>query len=331
MNDPRESLLQRRRQEREQLSGLLDRAGSRPSNLADHELLAIGRLYRGVAADLAVLRRRFPGDPEITAHEKLVMRAQSIVYSRPKREFGTIEFFLRRYWQRVVQLRWFLIASVVLMVGSAVIAFLWARADPGTAARFFPIGGMRTSFEDQGLSVGEQTTMASEIFVNNIRVSFLAFALGVTFGIGTVIVLVFNGAMLGTLTGLAVGAGNGTTLFTLVVAHGVLELSVIAIAAAAGMAMGWSMLVPGNLPRSQSLARSGRHAVEVVLGTVPWFIIAGLIEGFVTPAGFGPTVAGIVGVIAGGIYWFLVWYRGRMRAGEQLLFDQHAAPSFARA
>ncbi len=331
MDDPRNVLLGRRSAERARLTELLDRAGSRPSRLSAEELLELGRLYRRTTADLAVLRRRFPGDPEIAGHERLVMRAQSIVYAHPRRSTGLLAFVSRRYWQRVVQLRWYLVASVALMVGSAVIAFVWARSDPSAAARFFPIGGMRTSWEDQGLSVGEQTTVASEIFVNNIRVSFLAFALGITFGIGTVIVLVFNGAMLGTITGLAVGAGNGTTLFTLVVAHGVLELSVIAVAAAAGMLLGWSMLVPGDLPRTRSLARAGRHAVEVIIGTVPWFVIAGLIEGFLTPAGIGPTVAGIVGVAAGSLYWFLVWWRGRGAAAAELDAEAEDAPAFAVA
>jgi uncharacterized membrane protein SpoIIM required for sporulation len=331
VDDPRNVLLARRAEERRRLAELIGRAGTRPGRLASHELLEIGRIYRHVAADLAVLRRRFPGDPEILGHERLVTQAQSIVYAQPRRAFGPLAFFVRRYWQRVVQLRWHLATAAGLMVLSAVIAYLWARADPAAASRFFPIGGMRTSWEDQGMSVGEQTTVSAEIFVNNIRVSFLAFALGITFGIGTVIVLVFNGAMLGTLTGLAVGAGNGTTLFTLVVAHGVLELSVIAVAAAAGMAMGWSMLVPGNVSRSRSLARSGRHAVEVVVGTVPWFILAGLIEGFITPNGFGPAVAGVVGVAAGGLYWGLVAWRGRLRAGDVAAFDIGEHPAFASA
>jgi uncharacterized membrane protein SpoIIM required for sporulation len=331
VNDPRNILLSRRAADRTRLDELLQRAGTRRAQLTSGELLEIGSLYRRIAADLAVLRRRFPGDPEIAAHERLVVRAQSIVYSQPKRAFGLVEFFTRRYWQRVRQLKWYLVASVALMLGSALIAFLWARSDPGGASRFFPIGGMRTSYEDQGMSVGQQTAVSAEIFVNNIRVSFLAFALGITFGIGTVIVLVFNGAMLGTLSGLAVGAGNGTTLFTLVVAHGVLELSVIAIAAAAGMAVGASMLVPGPLPRTRSLAQAGRRSVEVILGTVPWFIIAGLIEGYITPSGVGPTVAGIVGVIGGAAYWGLVWWRGRRRNDAALDNEDGAAPSFASA
>lgn len=331
MDDPRDVLLARRADDRRELTALLDRAGSRPGRLSPDDLLAMGRMYRHVAADLAVLRRRFPGDPEIGAHERLVTRAQSVVYARPRRSFGAVQFVTRRYWQRVVQLRWYLAAAVGLMVVSALIAYLWARADPGSASRFFPIGGMRTSWEDQGMSVGEQTTVSAEIFVNNIRVSFLAFALGISFGVGTVIVLVFNGAMLGSIAGLAVGAGNGTTLFTLVVAHGVLELSIIAVAAAAGMAMGSSMLVPGNVPRSRSLARAGRHAVEVILGTIPWFIVAGLIEGFITPNGFGPTVAGIVGVVAGALYWGLVWWRGRRGDLDALDLEDGAAPAFATA
>jgi uncharacterized membrane protein SpoIIM required for sporulation len=330
VDDPRSTLLARREQDRQRLTELLSRGGTRPGRLGPDGLLEVGTLYRRVAADLAVLRRRFPGDPEIASHERLVMRAQSIVYAKPKAGFGFWEFVTDRYWQQVWRLRRHLAISGGLMIVSTLIAFVWARTDPATAARFFPLeGGMRTSYEDLGLSVGEQAAFSAEIFTNNIRVSFLAFGLGVTAGVGTIIVVIYNSLMLGTLAGLAVNVGNGPVLFALIVAHGVLELSVIVVAAAAGTRLGWAMLSPGNRTRSHAIAAAGRHAVEVVLGTIPWFVIAGLIEGFVTPAGLGPTVAGMIGVAVGALYWGLVVWRGRLRptAGDLEALDAELAPA----
>jgi uncharacterized membrane protein SpoIIM required for sporulation len=317
VDDPRATLLARREHDRARLTELLQQGGLRPKRLGPDRLLEVGTLYRRVAADLAVLRRRFPGDPEIANHERLVMRAQSVVYAKPKAGFGFWHFVTDRYWQQVWRLRWHLALSIGLMVVSTVIAFVWARTDPATAARFFPIeGGMRSSYEDMGMSVGEQTAFSAEIFTNNIRVSFLAFALGITAGIGTIIVVLYNSLMLGTVMGLAVNIGNGTVLFALIIAHGVLELSVIAVAAAAGTRLGWAMLAPGNRSWGHAVATASRHAVEVVLGTIPWFVIAGLIEGFVTPAGLGPTVAGVIGVSVGLLYWLLVWWRGKPNAAS---------------
>jgi uncharacterized membrane protein SpoIIM required for sporulation len=304
-------LLARRSSDRERLAELIRQAGSRPRRLGAERLMELGSLYRKVAADLAVLRRRFPGDPEIASHERLVVSAQSIVYARPRPGFGFLHFMTTRYWQRVASLRWHLLISGALMLVSGLVTFLWALNDPSTAARFFPISGMRTSYEDFGMSAGEQAAVSAEILTNNIRVSFLAFGLGITFGIGTLLVVLYNGMMLGSLCGLAVEAGNGETFFALVFPHGVLELSIIVVAAASGTRIGWAMLAPGNRTRTVALSSAGRHAVEVVLGTIPWFVLAGLIEGFLTPAGLGLGGATVVGILGGVAYWGLLAWRGR--------------------
>ena len=89
-------------------------------------------------------------------------------------------------------------------------------------------------------------TLAAEIFTNNIQVAFLAFAGGILFGLGTLYVLIQNGIMLGAVAGLAIGAGNGRPFFELVLAHGVLELSCIAVAGAAGLRLASAIVDPGT-------------------------------------------------------------------------------------
>jgi uncharacterized membrane protein SpoIIM required for sporulation len=149
---------------------------------------------------------------------------------------------------------------------------------------------------------------------NNIRVTVMAFAGGITFGVGTIAVLIFNGVLLGAVGGLSFHASRGHDFVTLVVAHGVLELSCIVVAGAAGLRMAAALVAPGRTPRAAALGRGAREAVEVVLGTAPWLVLAGLIEGFITPAGFGLAVNATVGVIVGGGYWLLVWRRGARAA-----------------
>ena len=130
--------------------------------------------------------------------------------------------------------------------------------------------------------------MASQIFTNNIQVTFLAFAGGMLLGLGTLYVLFQNGMMLGAVGGLAIGAGNGRPFFELVTAHGVLELSCIVVAGAAGLRLGWAIIDPGNRTRGEALRDEARAAVEIVLGTAAWLVVAGLVEGFLTPVGHRP-------------------------------------------
>jgi uncharacterized membrane protein SpoIIM required for sporulation len=191
----------------------------------------------------------------------------------------------------------------------------WAWRDPGPASGMVPqqfqsVTEPRTPGQSLGKSVDEESAFAAEIFTNNIGVTFYAFAGGLLLGVGSLYVLLQNGVMLGVVAGLAIGSGNGRVFFELVTAHGVLELSCIVVSGAAGLRLGWAIIDPGNRPRGEALRQEARAAIEMVLGTAPWLVVAGLVEGFLTPAGTGlPTVLA-VGVSLGAVYWGLVLWRG---------------------
>src|SRR5262249_54978436 len=153
----------------------------------------------------------------------------------------------------------------------------------------------RTPGQDLGVSVDEQSDLAAAIFTNNIQVTFLAFAGGMLLGLGTLYVLINNGIQLGAVAGLAIGAGNGRPFFELVVTHGVLELSCISVAGLAGFRLAAAIIDPGTQTRSDALRHEARAAVEIIIGTAPWLVLAGLVEGFLTPAGAGLTVVLFVG------------------------------------
>jgi uncharacterized membrane protein SpoIIM required for sporulation len=122
--------------------------------------------------------------------------------------------------------------------------------------------------------------------------------------------LIQNGIMLGAVAGLAIGAGNGRPFFELVVAHGVLELSCIVVAGAAGLRLASAIVDPGTRPRMDALRTEARAAVEIVLGTAVWLVVAGLVEGFLTPAGKGLAVVLVVGLGLGVLFWGLILWRG---------------------
>ena len=123
--------------------------------------------------------------------------------------------------------------------------------------------------------------------------------------------LLYNGLVIGALVGILLDAGQGSVLFELIVPHGVLELTCIVVAAAAGLRMGWALVDPGPLTRRAALGAEARRSIEIVIGTAPWFVVAGLIEGFVTGSGLGLGGAIAVGVAAAAPWWALLLWRGR--------------------
>lgn len=153
------------------------------------------------------------------------------------------------------------------------------------------------------------------ILLNNVRVGGMAFGLGVTLGIGTAVSLFYNGLVVGAVVAHSIWTGDVYSLWAHLMAHGSLELMAIFLCGAAGLILGWSIVAPGDLPRGTAVSQAARQAITLVMGSVPFFVIAATIEGFVTPA-LGLSVEGkyavaIITGIAGLAYWVLP---GRPRA-----------------
>jgi hypothetical protein len=121
--------------------------------------------------------------------------------------------------------------------------------------------------------------------------------------------------------GLFVAEGQAGHFFGLILPHGLLELTAVVIAGGAGLQMGWAMLAPGDRTRAAALAEEGRRSVVLVLGTVGAFVVAGLIEGFVTPAPIPTLVRVAVGVAVEVL--FVAWVVGRGRAAVADGFTGH--------
>jgi uncharacterized membrane protein SpoIIM required for sporulation len=298
-----------------ELDELLERAGSHPSRLGADGVRRLGACYRASAADLAHARRRFPGDSVVTRLERLVQRGRQSVYNAPSSRTSVWEFFSTGYWRRVRERKLVLAISFLCLAVPTLLGGYWAWRDPGPASGLVPsqyqsVTEPREPGRSLGASVDEESALASRIFTNNILVTFYAFSGGLLFGIGTLYVLLQNGVLLGVVAGLAIGSGNGQVFFELVTAHGVLELSCIVVAGAAGLRLGWAMIDPGTRPRGEALRQEARAAIEIILGTAPWLVVAGLVEGFLTPAGTGLSTVVAVGVALGAIYWGLVLWRG---------------------
>lgn len=149
--------------------------------------------------------------------------------------------------------------------------------------------------------------MFSYITVNNIRVAFLAFVLGLLGGVGTVFILVSNGIMVGVFQYFFYQKGLFLTSFLTIWIHGTIEISAIIIAGAAGIILGNGLLFPGTYKRSTAMQISSKRALRILLGTIPLFIIAGLLESFVTRLTDLPLIVK-VSIIAFSLLFVLTMY-----------------------
>jgi len=298
------------------LEDLVARAGRHPECLGADGVHRLGAAYRSAVADLAFSRRRFAGDPVVTRLERLVDRSRHTVYTPSGGRGEVLHFLTTGYWRRIAERPIPLLIAAVLLFGPALLAGLWAWNDPGPASGLAPeqyrtVTEPRDPGADLGIAADEEAAMAGQVLTNNLQVTMLAFAGGILAGLGTALVLVQNGIVLGAVAGLAAGAGNGGPFFELVAAHGVLEMSCIVVAGAAGLRVGWAFVDPGYRTRGDALRDEARVAIQLVLGTAVWLAVAGIVEGFVTPAGFGLPAALTVGFGLGALFWGLVVWRGR--------------------
>jgi uncharacterized membrane protein SpoIIM required for sporulation len=262
--------------------------------LTEAELHELTRLYPAVAVDVARARALRLDTRTLRRINSLAMRAQALLYRRERsnvvRSVG--RFFATDYPRLFRALhRYVLVAALLFLAGFAG-SYATVVLDPDTAYSFVP-GALDEVDGQRGLSAADMSErfrrmpnapLATGVMTNNISVAFTSFGAGITAGIGTAYVLLYNGAMLGGMAAHFSNAGLPFAFWSYVLGHGLLEVFAILIAAAAGLRLGLSLVLPGRLTRTASLRAAAREAALLVLGSVPFFVIAGLVEGFVTPS-----------------------------------------------
>jgi uncharacterized membrane protein SpoIIM required for sporulation len=268
------------------------------------------RLYLRASSHLAEVRSQYH-DPALEEYlNGLVARAQGAVYGTETRSIRSLAEALGGRYRAAVRRTLPAIALVgALLLGVLVATDLWVATSPEARAGAVPPMA-REAIErigSSGASVDEPAaTMSTSIFRNNVQVAFLAFALGVFFGIGTLWVIVQNAVFIGLLAGAFQAAGHAPAFWSLVLPHGFLELIAICIAGGAGLRVGWSLVEPGDRDRLAALAEEARDAVLVVVGVIPAFAIAALIEGFLTGRTGQPVLEVVVGAVVAVAYVWIV-------------------------
>jgi uncharacterized membrane protein SpoIIM required for sporulation len=292
---------------------LLDAAGRRPERLPPDAIGELAMRYRSTAADLALARRRYPSDPVVERLERLVSVGRGLIYERTSRRGNLIDLLVDRYWILLAERAGPLALAASLLAVPVLLAASWALNDPETVVELMPVEFLwvtEAETTDRGLGTAGLAGFSTFVFTNNIRVALLAFSLGVTWGAGTALLLAYNGVLFGGLTGLAIGAGNGDLLVAAVAAHGMLELTCIVVGAGAGLALARAMLRPGTLTRREALTAEAPKALAIAGATIPWLVVAGLVEGYVSRVGLGPGPTTVVGLALAGAFWGLFVWRG---------------------
>ena len=283
------SWLQKRRPYWARIDELLARSGrSGVRALTHNELQELALLYRQTASDLATIRE--DASSRNLAHylNQLLGRAHNLIYmGRRSRPVGIIKFYRETFPQIFHETLPYTLAATAIFFVTAAVGLMVAIADPGFQ-RYILGPAMMDTIEKQQMWTHSIVTVkplaSSAIMTNNLAVSLTIFALGITAGLGTVWMLSFNGLLFGVVSGACWHAGMLGQLMSFVAPHGVLELPAIFISGGAGLLMAKGLLFPGTLPRRASVALEGGRAVRLVLGIIPMLIVAGTIEGFVSPS-----------------------------------------------
>jgi uncharacterized membrane protein SpoIIM required for sporulation len=301
------------------LNALVERGQQQIDSLSPENVQRLGQLYRQATSDLAMAQRDFPRH-QVTAYlNQLVGRAHAVVYrDEPLQTNRLIDFTLRGFPRVFRKTLPFTLAAALLFFIPALLTGVSIFLAPQLARWLLPveIQSLIPTIEQRELwvdiPVNERPYASSFIMQNNIRVSFLAFASGMTAGLMTVWVLILNGLILGGLLGLTAHHGVGWELANFVVGHGVLELSVIFMAGGSGLMLGWAILRPGLMRRRDALVAAAQDAVKLLLGAVPMLVVAGMIEGFISPAeNIPPLFKWGVGILSGILFYLYLFLAGR--------------------
>lgn len=300
----------------EDLLNMVERSSLRSLNR--EEVRELGQLYRRVASDLAIARAESRDSKLINYLNTLVIRAHGRIYRAENRGLGFISHFVLQDLPQTFRQNFnFMAIAFAAYALAAIIGFFasWSNPDFGD---FVYLSGIREAaiadnqwwlgLNEQGNQVG-----ASAITTNNIFVTFRVFAMGAFFGIGALYALIFEGARFGSVFAICyqVSPDFGNALASFVVGHGVIELSCIFFCGGAGMKIGYSILAPGELSRGEALKKSGIEAVKIVVGTAFLLVIAGTIEGFISPAPISPIFKIAVGVLSGLAMYSYFFFVGR--------------------
>ena len=278
--------------------------------LSRGELRRVGGLYRSATSHLAVVRTHFPSSDAAQYLNQLVAQAHTSIYRAKSPSFSSVMQIFSREIPAIFQKRIGYIAlAFALFAGAGVAGFIGCYIEEDLPR--IVVGDEYVNKTEENIAKGDpcavyktglQPMASSMIMTNNIGVTFYAFALGITMGAGTSFILILNGLVLGSIAFVFFQHHASIEFMSTVMIHGTIELSCIFVAGGAGLLLGDALINPGGRFRREALVQNGKEAVKLILGIIPWLIVAGIIEGFITPMDLPLPVRIVIIVVTGTLF-----------------------------
>ncbi|GAA4741540.1 stage II sporulation protein M [Nocardioides endophyticus] len=301
---------------------------SRRRRLSGPESDELVERYQQVATHLSVVRTSAPDATLVAYLSTLLARARNrATGARTGTWRGVQRFFVDRFPGALYRLRWWWVGTLAANVVVTGVMIAWLLGHPAVEQSLLSPAEVDQlvshDFEDY-YSEYAASHFAAQVWVNNAWVAALCIALGVL-GLPVIWLLFQNVANLAIIGSIMIRHDHGAHFFGLILPHGLLELTAVFVAGGTGLKLFWSWVEPGELTRTQSLAREGRTAGTIALGLIAVLLVSGIIEAFVTPSPL-PTWARVsIGLIAEAVFFAYVFVLGRSAFGRGQTGDLDAA------
>jgi uncharacterized membrane protein SpoIIM required for sporulation len=333
------SFVARYKQDWDELERLVGKARRWTRSLSAAERERLDELYRRTTIHLARATTRTDDEQLVNYLNSLTAAAHSIIYLPPRESVvHKAGMFVWEGFARTIARHWKEhLTSAILVIGGAIIGYAAAASDPILAHALWPSLDERQpgSTPDQLLthlrygrdeSGGQKFFFASFLLQHNLKVGILAMATGVLAAIPTVVLMIFNGMLLGVFAAIHHEAGIRAEMWAWILPHGVTELSAIILCGGVGLMLGKAVLQPGELSRNESLVRAGREAARVCVGVAGMLVLAALIESYVRQSHWS-TAARLAFATATALFWAAYVAHGfyRERQSRQSLQPAPAA------
>ncbi|HKY72639.1 MAG TPA: stage II sporulation protein M [Nitrospira sp.] len=291
----------------------------RDENLEDARNLVKG--FRALVRDLSLARSAVPHSKLTQQLEALCLKAHEAIYRSPSHLRRQLIGLIADDVPRVVRaLRGSIIFTALLFLSSAVSGWLLVTQYPELVSLFASetmINKVQRGelWTKDLLNVVPSSLLSLSIMTNNIFVTLSAFVCGALYGLGTIYIIGINGLMLGGAFALTAQYHMEDQLITFVIAHGVVELSVVCIAGAAGIRLGEALAHPGDCLRVDAFREAVTEASKLLPVCAIFLVGAGLIEGYVSPdKGFPVASRVLIGLSYGVLLWLVLTGRAFRRA-----------------
>ncbi len=300
----------------------LEQARRRPRALGYLDLEALAFRYRQLLHDHALAAARFPGTAVARRLRQLVLEGTHWLQRDTGEHLPTPARFASRTFPLACRRLTPLIGTVAGLFALAMLfGYALTTVEPALGAAFLPPSAIEDLkygrlWTESIFAVTPGAAASSMIATNNLKVALAGWAGGALAGLGAFYVVLLNGLMLGSALATMAHYSMATPLLTFIAAHGPLEISMILMTSAAGLTVGRALVVAADRPRAELLQAAGRDALVVLLGCLPWILILGFVEGFLSPSpqissGFKATLGLLLEAL------FVIWaWNPFLREGE---------------